>query len=370
MKKVEFKNSFKHGIKSFKITNINSKINDREKRFETKLQKLSEKLNNECIEDLKVGYTQGSGKGVNVNIEAPKCCLNYAEFNIDRKVPMRQYFGKVKKKENDFIYLWTYGVGSGSTTVGGDINTTQTCPLTKTMKEFCEFIKANDIFTCYGKHCIAKENLDYNHVSILYYLMDSKRNNKICLKPHCDLEVNASNHVKQNNSQRENTPTVVVALQNEKNVDFYKRYVSGKSFEDIEKIDSMKMKHGDIFVLHPDDERVIGRSADINKGIKKKSQFQHGVTCKLQKSLKKQNIKYKLSISVCFRQTTNLSKYSCKSNLLVDENDMLAQDQSTTKAGIKRKQDISWKKKELENEKNITRIGKKLRKFHRISKMV
>ena len=73
---------------------------------------------------------------------------------------------------------------------------------------------------------------------------------------------------------------------------------------------------------------------------------------------------------MCFCQTTNLSKYSCKSNLLVDENDMLAQDQSTTKAGIKRKQDISRKKKELENEKNITRIGKKLRKFHKISKMV
>ena len=54
------------------------------------------------------------------------------------------------------------------------------------------------------------------------------------------------------------------------------------------------MKHGDIFVLHPDDERVMKRSADINNGNKKKSQFQHGVTCKIDKSF--QAICIKLAI--------------------------------------------------------------------------
>ena len=365
MKKVEFKLKSEYGMKSFKLTNITE--DDTENDFKN-LSKLIQKLNEECIENLNVGQSQGSGKGVNINIEAPKCCSNYAEFNIDRKVPMRQYFGKINKKTKNSVSIWSYGVGSGCTTVGGDIQTTQTRPLSNTMKQVCEILKKNKAFKCQGKYCKEKKNINYNHVTILYYLMDSKDNKRIALKPHCDLEVSASNHVIKNNSQDRNTPTIVLALQSEKNVDFYKRYSDSKKFQDIIKVDTMNMKHGDFFVLHPDDERVFKRQVDVQNGKNMKSQFQHGVICKIDTPSKEKSTEYKLSISVCFCQTTKVRAYSCKSNLLLNEIEMLAQDKPKTKAGIKRKHVISRKREEFNNAENVQRIAKKLKNFHRIAK--
>ena len=61
--------------------------------------------------------------------EQPKFCDKHVEFNIDRKVPLRQYFGEEVINHNnnkEVCARYSYGVGSGSTTVGGDVATTKT----------------------------------------------------------------------------------------------------------------------------------------------------------------------------------------------------------------------------------------------------
>ena len=122
--------------------------------------------------------------------------------------------------------------------------------------------------------------------------MDSRGTNVITLKPHCDLEVSAKNVVNKNISQKAETPTVVLTLQSDKKLDYYKRYSNGTSFvngncDTKNRVDSMILQHGDFFILHPDDERVFSRKIRTKgnrfkaKHEEMKSQFQHGVTCSI-----------------------------------------------------------------------------------------
>ena len=296
------------GLSSFKVTNIHTN---------TQLNELVEKLNLECVDLLKeennlyIGNSyvndQKHQNGINVAVESPKCCVNYAEFNLDRKVPLRQYFGKNSKKNHNNIERISYGVGSGNTTVGGDIMTTTTRPLTRNMTIMCEKLSSMTQFKCTGKY-VKNRKIKFNHVTILYYLMDNKDNNIITLKPHCDIEVTGSNKVKDGNSQEENTPTIVLSLQHDKDIDFHKRYVDEDNHflrSDMKIVDKMKMSHGDFFVLHPHDERVFQRKIQTQKFKYKKesrkSQFQHGVVCKFTKNNQSREKKYRLSISVRFR---------------------------------------------------------------------
>ena len=63
-------------------------------------------------------------------MESPKCCKNYAEFNVDRRVPMWQYFGRdIGEGVDGGVFRWSYGVRSGSSTVGGDTFWLQSCYL-------------------------------------------------------------------------------------------------------------------------------------------------------------------------------------------------------------------------------------------------
>ena len=60
-------------------------------------------MNEECLNRLKFGINmKGNNKGIVVSIESPKCCIDYAEFNVDRTVPLRQYFGKDIKLAKKF----------------------------------------------------------------------------------------------------------------------------------------------------------------------------------------------------------------------------------------------------------------------------
>ena len=148
------------GLSSFKVTNIHTN---------TQLNELVEKLNLECVDLLKeennlyIGNSyvndQKHQNGINVAVESPKCCVNYAEFNLDRKVPLRQYFGKNSKKNHNNIERISYGVGSGNTTVGGDIMTTTTRPLTRNMTIMCEKLSSMTQFKCIGKYVKTRKTL-------------------------------------------------------------------------------------------------------------------------------------------------------------------------------------------------------------------
>ena len=329
-----------HGIHSF-VTSV----------FPNDLFQEIVRLNRECINRLHYGPAGKSHKmGISFAIEAPKCCPNYAMPNFSRNVPLRQYFGKDNIEESDLksdcVKRWSYGVGSGSSTVGGDTKSTKTRPLTKVMEDMCTQLNTYIPTICYGEHC--EESYDFNHVTILYYLIDSNGNNKVTLRKHTDLEVSPSNLVKNGNSQKAGTPTVVIALQQPKQVRFYKRYSNGIRFDETDHIGGFDMEHGDMFILHPADERVIKRNVEClltegsnnsNREELKPSQFQHSVTCSTSSSSKgnkRERTIYRTHISVCFRQTTTCLKYSSTSDLLVDEFGGVAENDNRTPQMVKR----------------------------------
>ena len=106
-----------HGMKSHKFIINNNSNNNSNVRMLAKFEHF-------CINTLRQINTHN---GMNICIESPKCCKGYAKPNIDRGVPIRQYFGKVSKDvKNNTQKISTYGVGSGSSTVGGDTFTNRT----------------------------------------------------------------------------------------------------------------------------------------------------------------------------------------------------------------------------------------------------
>ena len=128
-------------------------------------------------------------------------------------MPTRQYFGKVSKDtKNNTQKISTYGVGNGSSTVGGDTLTNRTRERPVCFANMCTEL------TSYVKHFNnnnSKEKIRealFNHVTVLYYLNDRETRKNIILKQHTDIAVTVSNKVMDNNSQVPGTPTVVLSL--------------------------------------------------------------------------------------------------------------------------------------------------------------
>ena len=217
------------------------------------------------------------------------------------------------------------------------------------------------------------ERVHFNHVTILFYLIDEDKHKTCTLRPHCDLEVTASNKVKENNSQVAGSP-LVITLQQPKDITFYKRYSDGVKFDEKStEVGKMSITETDIFFLHPKDERVIDRDLynQVTKKIEKEnrlSQFKHGVVCTRDKETmndKSKRNKYQISISVCFRQTNTVRLYSAKNHTLIDEQGNKVDNDKGSIAMIKRAKKIELKRKELENKNNMERIDKKAKRFGR-----
>lgn len=362
------KGATKYDINSFKMRQLSSKWTT-----------LMNNLRNECLSMIKIGpdIKVPNKKGLTIAIESPKCCINYAEMNYDRNVPLRQYFGlQIKKdKTNNDVFRYSYGVGSGESTVGGDVETTTTKPLTKIMVQICKELEKLDELKKWTKAQKKMSTMYFNHVTILYYIMDNHEHRKIELKPHCDLEVTATNKVKKGNSQVEGTPTVVISLQSDKKVNFYKRYttVDQKKFEDkLKLVHEFNMKDGDMFVLHPKDERVHCRKVwDNNSQTLKKedcaSQFKHGVKCTIDKGMNR-----KLSISVCFRQVSTFKQYCPRNNTIIER---IIKETKTAKetgkentiAEKRREELMDSKRKIIHKPRNLQRIKKRNMKYYNVA---
>ena len=247
------------------------------------------------------------------------------------------------------------------------------------MSQIISEIKKQTIFNCQGKY--SRKFVDYNHVTILFYFIQPSKNTAVTLRPHCDLQVSPSNKTVKGNSQKENTPTIVLTLQCSKYIDFYKRYSNGKKFESSSstKVSSMLLNHGDFFVLHPEDERVLNRrilcsdkkientsSFEIESKL---SQFQHGVQFSSNNDINVNDKNALVSISVCFRETTTKSRFCLYRHIEVVPSNSKHDDQCKPKSKITDTRSILFSKLKVDinHPKNIKRIRKKLNKFHNIS---
>ena len=105
---------------------------------------------------------------MNISIESLTCCINYAQTNCDRGVPLRQYFGMdVEKDDGDNrLFRYTYGVGSGLSTVGGDVETVTTKPLTATMKLICKQLETMNVIQELNSNRTTQK-IRFNQVTVL-----------------------------------------------------------------------------------------------------------------------------------------------------------------------------------------------------------
>ena len=360
MEKIYVKKSKEIGCESFKISSVSPKLTS-----------LIEQMNLFAIDRLNKTPNISNSKGMSISIESPTCCPKYAELNVDRKVPLRQYFGEENRSNhlpNSPMKRKVYGTGTGVSTVGGDIKTTSTSPLTSVMKQIISIL--NGMNLCQGKYC--SSSAKFNHVTILYYMVDSHTTPVVNLNKHCDIVVSPSNNVSKNNSQKATTPTVVLTLQSSKHLDLYKRYTDGNHFLPATKQDSMQLNHGDIFVNHPRDERCIrrkilcpGTTTSFSKETLA-SQFQHGVSFKVnrRRDADLQHRIYNVSISVCFRQVLPEQEFSDSNfhtSKISSEN---LTDTNMSTAKIHKSKLIHKKRKSITNPYVRNRVRKKMKKFY------
>lgn len=324
-------------------------------------------LKTECIERLEKGITNGA-TGISLTIESPVYCRDYAEFNVFRKVPLRQYFGEDLHEDRNGIATRTaYGVGSGNATVGGDRKMTKTRLMTTVMKNICEYLSSEaKVFTNNGKKC--RSDVHFNHVTVLYYLSESGRpEHKINLNPHSDMEVTAKNEFKLSNSQTEHTPTVVISFVDSKDLVFYKRNSDGNRFGEISRVTSMTMNDMDIFVLHPHDERVVKRRLKLkNHGNvieDTMSQFKHGVSFSSSRPGMNEE-GYGVSISVCLRHVSKTEKVRKDLGVPISEETEYTEMKEMSEFKKRKIELIESKRKQMSNEDKMAEMNERLKSFH------
>ena len=352
--KTFFKHHKKHGIYSFKYTS-----------YPQDIKRNIMEIRTECVECLRKGVCNGR-KGISLTIESPVFCKDYAEINVNRKVPLRQYYGRELLCDDKTCSKRTcYGVGSGASTVGSDPITNKTRLMSKVMMKMCNDLSSKP-YLFMNKKQSCSSTVTFNHVTVLYYLSKGPSDH-ILLNPHCDAVVSTGNIYNVKNSQQENTPTVVLSFSSAKEIVFFKRYSDGNTFEDHQFVDSMKLDDGDMFVLHPCDERVVQR--EVIKGGKKytkeekRSQFKHGVNFSSKKTTNEIKEAYEVAISVCFRNVQTTASFDKKTDCVVSTKNNNG-DKEPSHHQKKRIKLLDEKRNDIYDPENRKAISKELEKFY------
>ena len=72
-----------------KVYGVNARIH-KISQLNTKWISFINDLNNECLDKITIRpyIKPNDKKGLNISIESPTCCINYAQMNCDRGVPL------------------------------------------------------------------------------------------------------------------------------------------------------------------------------------------------------------------------------------------------------------------------------------------
>jgi hypothetical protein len=239
--------------------------------------------------------------GIPFHMDAPMC--NYPLCNINRPAVLRISYGKDYhcREEGglDFVTRSVYGIGSGSASVATDPRSSQTKPMSLAMYQLGERVRQH-LRSKEKRFCKGMDLSDeFNSVTILLYIGSDviKECTVSSLGYHCDIEYNTKGVFAKSNSQKENTPVVVLTLGDSRTVHMKKRKVGkdGKWTDNaMEKIHDYLLRSGSLFVLHPEDEKLKNRGPE-HEGL---SQFQHGGV-KATKGL---------SMAIIFRTVTTTAK--------------------------------------------------------------
>ena len=266
-----------------------------------------------------------SEKGIALCLEAP--FSRNDNLNIFRPAVLRQYYGAdchYTKQYNGNVRRFSYGVGFGSaiSSVGTDEDMCVTREFSKPLVIAGDLLNTIIFHQAFNKHKLFYDRrhqnpihqVEYNHCTVLlYYSIDGmKMESK--LGEHCDCSYKKDGSFNHSaNSQAENTITASVTIGDSRVVSFYLRslckencaYKSGIWNLKKESITSMTISHGDIMVIHPDDERPFNATDDNGTMLR---QILHG-NVKVDKG--------NFSVGFVFRNVAKVDTYSRDNNMLV-----------------------------------------------------
>ena len=254
-----------------------------------------------------------SRTGIKLSLDKP--LNNDVDLNILRPAVLRQYFGMDIEEQMYKVKRYTYGSGSGSSSVGMDSLNFVTRPWNSLM-----FAMSNDIQLILNENKslfnLATCNLDrnFNHCTILIYYSGLGLKHKSSLGYHTDCVYSpvTGEYVSNLNSQVENTPAVIYSIGDVRHLHWKLRKAEnskyGRKVWVESTCDKMSFKLGSdtLTVIHPDDENP--RSAK-NKGDMR--QYLHGGV----------NVSgHKFSVGFVFRVVNKIGMYHKTDDTMVVPN--------------------------------------------------
>ena len=222
-----------------------------------------------------------SNEGIKLSLDTP--LNNPASLNILRPAVLRQYYGKnllMNTVLQNQIKRYTYGSGSGTSSVGMDKYNFVTRPMGPSME-----ILSSDIhtFLTQNKKHFNLETVDmthqFNHCSvILYYAGDGlKKSAKLGFHSDCVYSTQNGTFVSSANSQVINTPTVIYSLGDSRVLNWHRRTLSNDNtvrnhwINDDTFSESFNLDRDTITIVNPLDEDPLSP-----KNINEQCQYIHG----------------------------------------------------------------------------------------------
>ena len=156
----------------------------------------------------------GSKNGIPIVFESP---YGKTLINLLRPAVPRVYYGKdlnIKYKSFTHTARFTYGLQSGSHSVGSIVTSFVTKPLNYYLLRMCTYLSEKLLRM---RNTLGLQSVDlsreFNHVTKLLYIADRKLKPTSSMGFHCDITYNHNGiYVKSKNGQMDNTPTVIVVI--------------------------------------------------------------------------------------------------------------------------------------------------------------
>jgi len=208
-------------------------------------------------------------KGNGIVLTVDSCYGNEPTINIHRKSYLRQYYGLDRAEcqpiNTEGVFRYTYGTGSGSTTVGTPINQLVFRPFSDQLKTIASNI---EIFLQKkyqsDKTVVLKP---FTSAVIITYI------NKMKIQEHRDQTFKKDGTFDQTkNSQVQDTITAILCIGDPRLLNFSFHRQTERCIEKVCNSKSFKLSHGTLVLLHPQDEVPLVRTFDVNQDL---SFFKH-----------------------------------------------------------------------------------------------
>ena len=219
-----------------------------------------------------------SKNGLKLSIDTP--LNNDACLNIHRPAVLRQYFGREVENYGRNVERYTYGSGSGTSSVGMDPKNFVTRSISVEMDSMIDDIHG---ILCNNRKQFNLDGIDlstkFNHCTVLIYYAGKglKKSTSLGFHTDCVYSPSTGEYMKKCNSQKINTPAVIYSIGDMRKLNWKCRHASnssgGKMVWKPMDCDNMsyELDSDTLSIIHPHDEDP---NSEMNRNVM--SQYMHG----------------------------------------------------------------------------------------------